>query len=140
MNILNLKKFMIIFIPITIFILYYTNYDFHLIIKSTFFATNNYTVHYKKDKELSIPLPSNSAFLFKTPTEIYYNKYDINKCKSFFDSTLNKMKQNQQIGNYNFNDSEQKYIIEIDDQLTVEIYLIGNEDSRRYGISNSINK
>jgi len=130
------KKLLIIIVPITIFLVFYfANYNFNLFIKSKIFSQQTYTVNYSNSKKIDIPLPGNSVWLFKTPTDIYYSKYNINKCRGFFDSVLKDMKQDNKIKHYYYNSDEKTYTIEIDGEFNIKINLIGDNDTRRFGIS-----
>jgi hypothetical protein len=133
----ELKQLLIIIVPITIFLtLYFWNYDFNIFIKSKIFSQNTHFVVYLDSREIGIPLPANSVWLFKTPTDIYYSKYDVNKCMKFFDSVLKDMKQNNKIRNYYYDNDQKTYTIEIEGEFNIKINLIGDSDTRRYGISN----
>ena len=122
--------------PITIFLVFYfANYNFNIFVKSNVFSQQTYTVNYLNSKKIDIPLPGNSVWLFKTPTDIYYSKYNIDKCQGFFDSVLKDMKQDNKIKNYYYNSEEKTYTIEIDSEYNIKINLIGDSDARRYGIS-----
>ncbi|WP_052221354.1 hypothetical protein [Clostridium homopropionicum] len=83
--ILTLITFLLLF--------YFTNHHFNIFIKSKLFSQHTHNVIYSDSKRMDIPLPPNSVWLFKTPTDVYYSKYN------------------------------------------VKIDLIGDSDSRRYGIS-----
>lgn len=132
-----LKKLLIIIVPITIFLaFYFWNYNFNLFIKSKVFSQHTYTVSYLNSRKIDIPLPVNSVWLFKTPTDIYYSNQNVNKCREFFDSVLTDMKQNNKIRNYYYNNEQKIYTIEIDGGANIKINLIGDSDTRRYGISN----
>jgi hypothetical protein len=132
-----LKKLLIIIVPITIFLaFYFWNYEFNIFIKSKGFSKHNHIVSYLDSREIAIPLPANSVWLFETPNNIYYSKYDVNKCRKFFDSVLKGMKQNNKIMNYYYDNDQKTYTIEIEGESNIKINLIGDSDTRRYGISN----
>jgi energy-coupling factor transporter transmembrane protein EcfT len=132
-----LKKLLIIIVPITILLVFYFwNYNFNLFIKSKVFPQHTYTVSYLNSRKIDIPLPTNSVWLFKTPTDIYYSKHNVNKCREFFDSVLTDMKQNNKIRKYSYNKEQKIYTIEIDGGVNISINLIGDSDARRYGIFN----
>ncbi|MGH4123860.1 MAG: hypothetical protein ACREV6_13115 [Clostridium sp.] len=131
------KRLLIIIIPLTIFlVLYFLNYDFNIFIKSNFFSRHTYTVTHLDSTKVDIPLPPNSVWLLKTPTDIYYSKYDVNKCREFFNSVLKEMKQDNKIRNYYYDNDQKTYTIEIKGTPNIKITLIGDSDTRRYGISN----
>lgn len=131
------KKLLIVIVPLTIFlVLYLSNYDFNIITKSNVFSHHTYTVTYLDSTKVDIPLPPNSVWLFKTPTDIYYSKYDVNKCRGFFNSVLKEMKQDNKISNYYYDNDQKTYTIEIKGDPNIKINLIGDSDTRRYGISN----
>lgn len=46
------------------------------------------------------------------------------------------MKQNNKIRNYYYNKEQKIYTIEIDGGVNIKINLIGDSNSKRYGISN----
>jgi len=132
-----LKRLLTIIVPITILLaVYFWNYNFNLFIKSKVFSQHTYTVNYSNSKKIDIPLPDGSVWLFKTPTDIYYSKYDVNECKEFFDSVLKEMKEDNKIRKYYYNNDQKTYTIEIENGFNININLIGDSDRRRYGITN----
>ncbi|MGV8984400.1 hypothetical protein [Clostridium sp.] len=78
-----MKKLLIIIVPITLFLtFYFWNYDFNIFIRSKGFSQHNHIVSYLDSREIDIPLPANSVWLFETPHDIYYSEYDVNKCRT----------------------------------------------------------
>ena len=131
-----LKKLLISITTIIFFLLFYLfNHNFNIFIKSNIFPEHTHTIIYPNSEKINIPLPANSVWLFKTPTDIYYSKYDVNKCKEFFDSVLNDMKHDRKIKRYYYANDQKIYTIEIEGNPNIEINLIGDGDTRRYGIS-----
>lgn len=131
-----LKTSLIIIAPIMLFLVCYLgNHNFNVFIKSKLFSQQTHTVIYSGSKKMDIPLPPNSVWLFKTPTDVYYSKYNADKCKDFFHSVLMDMNHNHKIKNYFYDSNENAFIIEVEGEANVKIDLIGDSDNRRYGIS-----
>lgn len=132
-----MKKLLVtITLIITILVFYFFNYNISIFIKSNLASQHTHTAFYENDRRINIPLPKKSVWLFKTPTDFYYSKYDVKKCMEFFESTLYQMKQNNEIKNYFYDINKKTFTVEIEGSATnIIISLIGDSDTRRYGIS-----
>lgn len=133
-----IKNEMLIFIPLLVFIYFYLfNYNFFLLIRSNVLPEKKCTVEYNFNSNLTdvtIDLPPKSVFLFKTPTKVYYSKCTENQCINFFHESLTLMKSKTKIKDFNFDNSQNKYNIILNNNKHFEIFIIKNEKTR-YGIS-----
>ena len=99
-------------------------------------TSRNYVVTDTNKKSTFIHLPPKSVWLFKTPADVYYSKYDMNKCREFFDSTLKDMKKENKIKNYSYDSRNNTFTIEIDGIPNIKINLFEDNDTIRFEISN----
>lgn len=124
----------IVFITLSSALIYYITNQTYI---ESYISSRDYYRVYDSEQNTEIDfikLPSGSVWLFKTPTDIFYNKRNCKKCIEYFSSELDRMKREGKIDNYQFDKSDNKFTIDVNGHESAEIVFIGDTDQRRYGI------
>lgn len=139
---LLIKEIVAMIIFLTFFYYYCFNSEFYILVRSNVFPQNKCVIYdynnLMEHKKISINLPPNSVFLFRSPESVFYSKCNQNKCIKFFNKDLNIMKKNNLIKSYSYNEKLEEFDVLINNQVGFTIKLIkhdGVNDIRKYSVS-----